>query len=66
MVSLQIAGEEVLILEANWDKSELNKDDQKIKFVALVIRTYFFIKLKQVLNYEVHNLGKTSCRFLFL
>ena len=66
MVSLQIAGEEVLILEANWDENKLNKDDEKIKFITLVIRTYFFIRLKQVLNCEVHNLGKTACRFLFM
>ena len=37
----------------------------KDQLCKLCNKNLFFIKMKQVLNCKVHNLGKTASRFLF-
>ena len=58
-------GEENKTFKAYWDQNDL-KAAIKGHLCKLCNENLCFIKLKQVLNCKVHNLGKTASRFLFL
>ena len=61
---MDLIGEESETFTANWGQNELHNNNQK-SLCYPCNKNLSFIKLKQVLNCKVHNLGKTASRFLF-